>query len=61
MDCPCPIVGSTSILPHMVVANKALHENTKVRGPGVEARVIHAHLNVSGPITTMILTSCVCV
>ena len=27
-----------SILPHVVVANQALHENTKVRGPGVEAR-----------------------
>ena len=35
MDCPRP----TSILPHVVVTNQALHENTKVRGPGVEARL----------------------
>ena len=34
MDCPCPIM---SVLPHVVVANQALHDNTKVRGPGVEA------------------------
>ena len=27
-----------SILSHVVVANQALHENTKVRGPGVEPR-----------------------
>ena len=26
-----------SILCHVVVANQALHEDTKVRGPGVEA------------------------
>ena len=25
----------------MVVANQALHENTKVRGPGVEATRVH--------------------
>ena len=36
VDCPCPI----SILPHVVVANQALHENTKVRGPGVEATLL---------------------
>ena len=35
MDCPRPI---KSILSHVVVANQALHEDTKVRGPGVEAR-----------------------
>ena len=35
MDCPRPIM---SILCHVVVANQALHEDTKVRGPGVEAR-----------------------
>ena len=28
-----------SILSHVVVANQALHEDTKVRGPGVEARL----------------------
>ena len=32
MDRPCPI---KSVLPHVVVANQALHGNTKVRGPGV--------------------------
>ena len=38
MDCPRPIKsGSISILCHVVVANQALHEDTKVRGPGVEA------------------------
>ena len=35
MECPRPIY--MSILSHMVVANQALHEDTKVRGPGVEA------------------------
>ena len=34
MDCPWPI---KLVLPHMVVVNQALHGNTKVRGPGVEA------------------------
>ena len=37
MDCPRTI--NVSILPHVVVANKALQENTKVRGPGVEAKL----------------------
>ena len=38
MDCPRPInVGSTSTI-HVVVANQALHENTKVRRPGIEAK-----------------------
>ena len=38
MDCPRLIkIGSTSILPHVVVANQALHGNTKVRGPGDQA------------------------
>ena len=37
MDCPRPI--NVSILPHLVVANQALQENTKVRGPGVEAKL----------------------
>ena len=37
MDCPHPI-SQFYLLPHMVVANQALHENTKVKGPGVEAR-----------------------
>ena len=35
MDCPRTIM---LILCHVVVANQALHEDTKVRGPGVEAK-----------------------
>ena len=46
---------STSILPHVVVTNQALHESTKVRGPGVEAMVqagyimLYAHCRASDP------------
>ena len=45
MDCPRPIksVLPRSILPHVVVANQALHEDTKVRGPGVEANFSLQH------------------
>ena len=39
VDCPRPIKCPTSILPHMVGSNQALHENTKVTGPGVKARL----------------------
>ena len=48
-----------TILPHVVVANQALHGNRKVRRPGVEARPLHASLSnysthpafISGKIT----------
>ena len=39
MDCPRPI---KSVVPHVVAANQVFHENTKVRGPGVEAKGMHA-------------------
>ena len=37
MECPHPIKSVLSSLCHLVVVNQALHEDTKVRGPGVEA------------------------
>ena len=30
----------TTVLSHVVIANQALHGNTKVRGPGVEASTV---------------------
>ena len=51
MDCPHLIksVLPTSILPHVVVANQALHGNAKVRGPAVEA-IQASHLLLPGQV-----------
>ena len=38
MECPRPIQSCLCRVCHVVVANEALHEDTKVRGPGVEAK-----------------------
>ena len=46
MDCPRSIKSVLSILPNVVVANQALHENTKVRGPGVEASLVKSVPNI---------------
>ena len=44
MDCPRTI--NVSILLHVVVANQALQENTKVRGPGVEGSKLRCRVQV---------------
>ena len=44
MDCPRTI--NVSILPHVVVVNQALQENTKVRGPGVEGSKLRCRVQV---------------
>ena len=58
MDCPRQIKSRFYpkwSLPQVVVANQALHENTKVRGPGVEATTaspMSLHTPRSGPMLT---------
>ena len=45
-----------SILSHVVVANQALYEDTKVRGPGVEARSGHGLTGLTsrhGPVIVL--------
>ena len=54
MDCPRTI--NVSILPHVVVANQALQENTKVRGPGVEAKLSKLRCRVQVKVQSALST-----